>query len=407
LKTRSRHEALVRLPAAEAAVIATLDARLAVAQGGPQRDVFAAAVALAATRGISYRPAQELAAGPLEEILSRLDAMKPGDGPEVAKAVLGGVEAPQLMLSELVAEIERISSHDNRFKSQNQMRLWRNPRLRAVSNLIAALGGDRPVLSIGQAEAMKHRAWWRKRITAEGQSAETASKDFSNMAGMLKRYYEDLELIDPPRPYAGLSIKDRHARAQRKFEIPVACFIEKWFAPGAFDTLNAEARDILLISIETGCRQSEICDLPPDAIVLDANIPHLRLKNEEGAARRELKNPASHRLVPLVGVALAAARRHPQGFPRYRGKSGYSALINQYLRQHDLVPSPKHTAGGTRHSWESRLKAVLVAVDDRGEMMGHDVSTARDREWYGDEMPLEMKLELALKVALPVPAHLA
>ncbi|MCR9108628.1 hypothetical protein [Marivita sp. XM-24bin2] len=96
-------------------------------------------------------------------------------------------------------------------------------------------------------------------------------------------------------------------------------------------------------------------------------------------------------LIPLVGVALAAARRHPNGFPCDRG----------------LVPTPKHTAGGLRHTWESRLKAARIPSDDRGEMMGHSVASARNRELYGDQMPLDKKLELAMSVALKVPEHLA
>ncbi|WP_340108458.1 DUF6538 domain-containing protein [Pikeienuella sp. HZG-20] len=407
LRTESEREALARLPAAEAAVLAELDARLALARGGPSGDVFSAAVALAATRGFTYRSAEDLASGPLDEILARLDALKPGDGREPARALLGGVEAPSLMLSELVAEVEKISTHDNRYKSAVQMRLWRNPRIRAATNLIAALGEDRPVRSIGNAEALRHRSWWRTRIEREGQKVETAKKDFYNMSSMLARYYDSLDEADPPRPYLGVTIRDRHAVKARKLEIPVEWIVEKWFAPGAFDGLNAEARDILLMSIETGCRQSEIHDLPSDGIVLDAPIPHLRLAFEDGDERREIKNTSSVREVPLIGVALAAARRHPQGFPRYRDKRGYSGLVNKYMRANGLMPSPKHTIGGTRHAWESRLKAVLLPNDDRGEMMGHSVASARNREIYGDQMPLKTKLEFAQQVVLDVPAHLA
>ncbi|KKL68398.1 hypothetical protein LCGC14_2125410, partial [marine sediment metagenome] len=59
------------------------------------------------------------------------------------------------------------------------------------------------------------------------------------------------------------------------------------------------------------------------------------------------------------------------------------------------------------HTWESRLKAALVPSDDRGEMMGHSVASARNRELYGNEMPLARKLELAHTVVLQVPCHLA
>ncbi|WP_367176892.1 DUF6538 domain-containing protein [Donghicola sp.] len=406
LRTESEREAMRRLPAAEAAILAELDAQLAMGAPTEPDDIFKAAVALAASRGVSYRSAVELSNGPLDEILERLDMLQKSDSPQVADALLGGVDVPQLKLSELVAEVERICAHDNRLKNSSQMRLWRNPRHRAVANLIEALGADKPVLEFGVADAKAHRKWWRNRIETEGLKSDTANKDFSNMASLLSHYYESLDLDDPPRPYSGISIREKNAKKTRKLEIPVEWMKEKWLAPGAFDGLNDEARDILLISIETGCRQAEIHDLPSDAIVLDAEIPHLRVTFEEGDEKREIKNGSSVRLVPLVGIALAAAKRHPQGFPRYRDKRGYSNLINKFLRNRGLMPSAKHTVGGTRHAWESRLKATGLVSDDRAEMMGHSVGSARAREVYGDEMDLNGRQRLAQLVALDVPAHL-
>ncbi len=70
-----------------------------------------------------------------------------------------------------------------------------------------------------------------------------------------------------------------------KLEIPLDSVTEKWFAPRAFDATNTEARDILLISTETGCRQSEIHDLPASAIVLVHPVPHLQLAFEQGENR--------------------------------------------------------------------------------------------------------------------------
>ena len=365
LKTFCRREALVRLPAAEAMVLADLDARLAAGTAQEAPDLFASAVALAATPGVSYRQAKEVAREPLQEILDRLDKIGPRDGPEVARALLGGVEAPKLMLSALVAAVEEASAHDNRYKSETQMRLWRNPRDRAVRNLIAALGEDRPVTSIDAAAARRHRAWWQQRRAHEGQSADTANKDFSNMGSLLARYYDSIDMPDPPRPYSGVAIRDARAAPKRTKEIPLDCVRERWLAPGAFDGLNEEARDVLLISLETGCRQSEIHDLPASSIVLDADIPHIRVAFEDGEERREVKNVASLREVPLVGLALAAAKRHPAGFPRYRGKRGYSATINRFLRDRDLLPDGRYSARGTRHLWEGRLKAAGVPSDDR------------------------------------------
>ncbi|WP_282128823.1 DUF6538 domain-containing protein [Roseobacter litoralis] len=409
LRTSSKREAQVRLPAAEAAILAELDAKLVLGVAPAQDDqasTFSAAVALAGMRGFHYRSASDLSQSSIDEIVERVGALRTTDTPEVASALLGGVETPSLRLSQLVEEVEKISIHNNRFKSTEQMRLWRNPRLRATKNLQTAVGKDIEVAAIDNAAALAHRSWWRKKITQTGQSADTANKDFSNMAGMLNVYFDHIEMIDPPRPYSGVHIRDRHAVKTAKPEMPVAWIAEHWLAPGALDRLNDQARDILLMSIETGGRQTEIKDLPPGAIILDAEIPHILIQNTEGEHRREIKNMVSTREIPLVGLALAAARRNPEGFPRYRGTSSYSATVNKYLRENDLLPSAKHTISGLRHAWESRLKKIGIATDDRGEMMGHSVASARGREVYGDAMLLHRKLQLSTEIMLPVPEHL-
>jgi hypothetical protein len=407
LGTDSLRRAQELLPAVKAAIIDELEARLDLNREAMGTDAYRSAVRVASARGFTHQSISQIASGSFDALLQRVEAIKPNDDSMTVKAILGGVEQPTLMVSGLVAEVERISKHENRFKSENQMRLWRNPRLRAVANLQAALGGDIPVTDIRSEEALKHRSWWLERIAQTSVSADTANKDFANMSGMLRRYYDHQNMAQPPKPYAGIQVSDRHKKKMRKLQIPTDWIKEVWFAEGAFDGINTQARDILLMSIETGCRQSEIHDLPADAIVLNAPIPHLRIDNSEGEHRREIKNAPSSRCVPLVGVALAAAKRNPCGFPRYRGASSYSATVNKYLRTRGLLPSPKHTIGGTRHSWEARLKAALIDSDDRGEMMGHDVSSIRNRELYGDEMPLERKLELAQRVVLDVPEHLA
>lgn len=65
------------------------------------------------------------------------------------------------------------------------MRVWRSPRLRAVNNPIAAVGRDIEVIAVGSAEARVHKKWWQSRIMCEGQSADTAKKDFNYLSGML------------------------------------------------------------------------------------------------------------------------------------------------------------------------------------------------------------------------------
>ena len=146
---------------------------------------FKAARDLAQTMGFAFLTADRVAALSLQEIHQRIAAIPGTDGqpdPEVAVAVLGAIEEPGMMLSDLVARAEEIAAHENRFKSDQQMRLWRNPRSRAVRNLTEALGRDVPVLRIGTAEARMHRRWMKERVNAGEISAQTANKDFSNEA---------------------------------------------------------------------------------------------------------------------------------------------------------------------------------------------------------------------------------
>lgn len=410
LKTDSFTVAVQKSAGVWLSYIEAWEARLA-GRDGDAAEKFRAAQNLAAMRGFQFLTIDQVQQAPLEEVLQRVEATRVAAGqPDeiMASALLGTVETPKLRLSGLVAHVEKLAAHDNRFKNREQMRLWRSPRQRAVKNLQSALGHDAEVVSVGSAQARAHRKWWQTRMAKEGQSADTANKDFNYLSGMLARFYDDLEHEDPPRPYAGVSIHDRHAKPAQKREVPVDWIVDKWFAEHAFAGLNDEARDVLLISIETGCRQNEIYNLPASAICLDAAIPHLRIANEiadEPEERREIKNMPSHREIPLVGVALAAAKRHPEGFPRYRNKSSYSAAVNKYLRENALLPAGV-TIGGTRHSWESRMKRAGYHTDDRGELMGHSVKQSRGREVYGDGMSLHDRLVIARKVMLPVPAHL-
>jgi hypothetical protein len=411
LQTDSRKRAEEMLPMVVDQVISELDDLLKIGASERSETTYKAAVAIAARRGLEYKSKAVLLEGPVEDILDRAEALAPSDGSEAAKAIMGEVAEPSVRLSELVDAVETFMATENRFKNSSQMRKWRLPLMRAVTNLTAALGGeDREVMSLTPEDARKHRNWWIKRVAKEGQSFETINKDMNNMSSLVNKFYLSQNNAKPPELYRGLRMKDKHHKKQRKLEIPEQWMLDCWFRPGALDGMNAEARDIMLVSIETGCRESEIHDLPASAIVLDHPIPHLKLANEistHGEGGREVKTAHAARLVPLLGVALAAMKRHPEGFPRYRNTRSYSGGVNKFLRENGLLPSEKHTVGGTRHAFESRLKAAGLHPDLRAELMGHSVEVALERPWYGDEMPLETKVELMSKIVLPVPDHLA
>jgi integrase len=160
--------------------------------------------------------------------------------------------------------------------------------------------------------------------------------------------------------------------------------------------LNDEARDVVYVIMETGARPSEIINLSKHRIMLDGIIPHIRIKAEG----RLLKTEHSERDVPLVGMALDAMRRHPDGFPRYFDKgSNLSATLMKHFKKHKLLPSEKHTVYSFRHSFKDRLKAVEAPEELIDEMMGHTI----DKPKYGDGYGLKLKLKYLQAIALTPP----
>lgn len=413
LKTRDATEARLRAPAAKADLIEAWERALGRVPDESSSARFDRLVEIAGSLGHHYKSRDEIAAGSIEDLVARLETLRslPQPSDDTMEAILGGDARPAVMLSELVAHVEALkkTQHENRFKNAEQMVRWRQARERAVVNLRAAIraktgGDDKRVVELTPADAWAHHDAWEARMSAGEIDAETANKDFGYIGGLLRRYYASIKLPNP-KPYAGISLKDPHKVPTRKLELP-----SEWMEATLFDAeklagLNEEARDILIIAAEVGCRQSEIHDLPPEAFRLDEPIPHLLVRNEEpeiladGSRRggRQIKNTHSTREVALVGYALDAARRRARaGFPRYGGKRTFSAAANKFLRENELLPKPpkpntKYTIGGTRHAFESRMKLTGLHSDDRGEMMGHSVKSERNRELYGDQMPLEVR----------------
>lgn len=412
LKTDSRSEAEARAKDLERQLRSRYEALLA--DGKPAGDGvegFTRAVRMAQSLGVSYRSAKDLASGRLEDILARVETARQiapqATAHEMLKAVLGGAQEPELRLSGLAEHVDGLAKDENRFKNETQLRKWRAGNARALAQAIEAVGEDLRVRDFTAEHAYKHLLWLEKKVAAKKIAAETVKKELTYAAGCFKRYYRAAGVVNAPKPYAGLSvskgiakISHRAREDQRKRELSVEWITGKLLRPGVLDGLNPEARDILLICIETGCRQSEIYNTPLSDIHLESNHPYFELRPAEGV--RELKNSASERRVPLVGVALSAMRRVVArgGFKTYAGKDSWSAAVNKYLRERGVLPDG-HTIGGLRHAWEGRMRRAGIPIDERGVMMGHSVSLIRDREEYGD-FTLQERYELAERLALDV-----
>lgn len=346
---------------------------------------FAAVKRIAARRRIEYLPAELVAELPLEERLKRVEEISIFQGSPnrvEARAFLGGVREPGVTINKALAvfwEQETPSAQ----MSLDQIRKWKNPKIKAVKNLISQIG-DKDISAITRADMVKFRDWWRDKMKTENLVANSANKDFIHVGHILR--------IANARLGLGLEDHLRKILESNSFkddkgdERDRPPFSDKWIREiilkqGVLDGLNIEARCIMLAMINTGARPSEIAGLLPEHIRLDGKVPYISIE----PVGRQLKNHQSKRQIPLTGVSLEAIKTCPHGFPTYRGKDTFSATINKFMRSNRLMESDQHVLYSLRHSFEDRMIAGEFDDRMRRQLFGHKL----DREKYGKGPTLE------------------
>ena len=348
--------------------------------------------------GFEYIENSQLLKQPAEERLERLETLVArgvANEPLARTALLGTAKRPVCSLSKLFEEYEALTKDEVKDFSPNQLRVWRNSRMRAVENFVSVVG-NKPVNELTIDDAIDYADWWRDRVTSEKVAVKSANKDIGQLSRMLK----DVSIrrrLNIPEIFKGLRLRGQTERSRMPFE---AEFIqEKLLATGALDDLNEDARYVLYVVSETGMRPSEVVNLQEDAIRLDAKIPYVKIQPDG----RKLKTEDSEREIPLVGVALAAMRLRPKGFPRYRDKSSsLSATVNKFLRVNGLRPTKDHSVYSLRHSFKDRLVAVEAPDSLIDSLMGHKTYKPK----YGKGPSLELKLKFLEMMAFRSPEGL-
>ena len=264
----------------------------------------AAARRLAEVRGYRYLTADKVASLPRSALLERVEEVaRRGADPSEASALLGGEAEPPITVSRAL-ELYWVFARDLVLnKSPDQLRRWRNPRIKAVKTFIDVIG-DKPLAQITRDDMLAFREFWLNRIEEEGVKPNSANKDLTHLGGVLRMVVEKKKLAIV-LPLGGLALKEGD-KAQR---LP---FSDGWIrdrllAPGALDGMNDQERCILQVVINTGMRPSEVAALRSTEIALDVAVPHLSLQ----PIGRELKSASARRVIPLLGIALAAMRAFP------------------------------------------------------------------------------------------------
>ena len=270
------------------------------------------------SRGFIYIPAEDLAVeATLDEILERLKKLdvKAPMATADADAMLGLVKPTAISITKAFGVYcDKICAADLKGKSKTQLSNWTKVKRRAVNNFVAVCG-DLPMDAITRNHAKQIFDWWSGRVNPTDGSkplhANSANKDLTNLRILFERFWDYQGDEKRDNPFRNLRFKNVVYKDIPAFENE---WIEnKILAPGALDALNLEARCIVLTLIETGCRPSEIANLKREHIVLDHEVPHLKIRPQ---TNRQLKSKSAKRDIPLLGVSLEAMKRCPNGFPR-------------------------------------------------------------------------------------------
>jgi integrase len=364
---------------------------------------YEAATMRAEAHGFRYKSAPTIAQDEVTEIASRMEEIILSSSPKPkVKALLGLDKDPGVTVSQAFQiYCEKIAVFKLAKKSPTQKRNWKKGKQRAVNNFIT-LCGNKPMNKITRDDGLLFEEFWAKRVMPpegtgwKARDPNSANRDITNMRVLYKEFFKRIGDRDRPNPF-----RDIHFDEDKKVRPPFSTdWIEnKLLMPGALARMNDEARAILFTVLETGARPSEICNLIPSKIRLQHNIPHIAITaRTDPDDPREVKSKNSERELPLVGVALAAMRKHPNGFPRYKDKEeGLSKTINKFLRENGLLETEDHSFYSLRHSIETRMKLAKVGEDVRRAIMGHNVP---DREEYGID-PLEWMLGGLKAIELP------
>lgn len=364
---------------------------------------YKSAQARALASGFVYKPVEELAQPEnLEEVVDRLLALKTNqDGniaPQEAEAILGGIEEPVATVSEaLELYINEIAIDDQLGKSDRQKYQWQKVKRLSAAYFVDVIG-DIPLSDISRDHALQFQKWWKNRILAppKGEKAispNTVNRHIGNMRLLYRAYFQHIGEEERQNPFRNLFLK-----AKSRVEVPA--FDDEWvrtkiLEPGKLLGLRRELQLITYILIETGCRPSEIINLKPDDIRLDADVPHIAIRPTQ---KRQIKTESSIRDIPLVGVALQAALRAPDGFEHYHDRNElFSANMMKAFRTRKLFPTANHVIYSFRHSFEKRMQEANIDYGLRCLLMGH----ANSRPSYGDGGSLEYRRDELLKIAHP------
>ncbi len=342
------------------------------------------AVLLARAHGFVYKTIDQISTSKLSEIVQRFSVDIPSK--QKAEAILGGAGDNKIKLSDCT-DIYWNLVHDRLFnKSEHQIRKWKNPRKAAMKNFIKVVG-NKYIQDVTRSDVLDFRSWWNNKIK-NGYSSISANKQMRFIRDMMQLVAINNEVnID----YAPLFVKvnfQLNNKSRPPFE---ASFVQNVLIPN-LHVFNDRDRCVIMAIADTGARLSEIFGLLPTDINLDNDIPFISIRPREGY---ELKTKSSERKIPLVGSALLAFKKFPNGFEHTGNPDSFSGNANKRLTKHGLRPTPQHSIYSLRHTFKDRLIDIEAPEEIIDGLMGHKKNGPK----YGRGHKLDTKHKWLDKIA--------
>lgn len=219
---------------------------------------FKAARDLAASRGFSYLRADQVAQLPVDDFKERLKAISTDQNGKLdvleASAILGGAQEPIISVKRALDLYWELTTDKTLGKSEDQLRRWKNPRIKAINNFVSVVG-DRAISDITGDDMLDFRGWWLEKMQNGKLTANSANKDLIHLGDILKTVNR-MKRLGLVLPLSDLSFKMGEAKQRPPFSD--TWIRDKILAPAALDGLNDQAAAIIRLMVNTGARPSEL-----------------------------------------------------------------------------------------------------------------------------------------------------
>ena len=286
------------------------------------------------------------------------------------------------------ANEEELSLYDalslyQRLKGTGKSKLFFEVSNRSIRYLIECIGHDN-ITSLEQSDAGRFRDFLFER----GMSSSSVKRVFSSVRAIMNLAIKEHGLA-MTNVFNGTFIPEDNKRKER---LPVPVGVIRQIQDECI-RIDDEPRRLIALISDTGMRLSEACGLLSSNIVLDADIPHVSLREHPW---RRLKTSSSIRSIPLVGASLWAAEHikskgNEYAFPKYCNSekcnaNSASAALNKWLKPRLPEGCVIHSF---RHSLRDRLRTVECPSDIVDSLGGWTTGGIGQR--YGKGYDLNVK----------------